>query len=106
MSEGQIISVDNPRPVGNTLEYDVRVNGTIVSKYVVSEPGAADRAGNMRAQIQVIDPAGQATELVDKGSLFLNGSGYVDTGYRLGAAAESASQYVRGLWYSRLLYHQ
>ncbi len=88
--EGQTISVDDPRVVGNTLEYDVRVNGTIVDKYVVSDPGTADRT-NMRAQIYVTDPTGQATELRNKGSLSLNGRGYVDTGYRLSTVPSQRS---------------
>ncbi|MEQ1828577.1 MAG: LamG-like jellyroll fold domain-containing protein, partial [Pirellula sp.] len=38
---------------------------------------------NFRAQVTITDPAGQATELAYRGSLALNGSGYVDTGYKL-----------------------
>ncbi len=81
--EGQTIVVDAPRIVGNTVEYDVRIAGTIVDKYVVAEPGTSDRT-NLLPQVTISDPTGQQTEIAYRGSLAINGTGFVDTGLRLG----------------------
>ncbi len=77
--EGQTISI---APVGSTLEYNVLVNGAVVDKYVVNEPGSVDRL-NFKAQVTITDPSGQATDISYRGSLAMNGTSYVDTGYQL-----------------------
>ncbi len=83
--EGQTISVGAPRVVGNTIEYDVLVNGSVVDKYVVNEPSSADR-GDSVARVSVTDPNGQSTDISYRGSLNFSGFGYVETSLEITTA--------------------
>ena len=82
VSEGQTVSVAAPRIVGTNVEYDVLVGGVVVDKYVVREPGSADRP-NLVGQVTLTDAAGQSADIGYRGSIRLNGSGFVDTGLQL-----------------------